>query len=101
MSGTIDLITPASVMAATSFVASVEVKNARPGAGITVELEQRRGPAPRWPAQSALTMAGPNGAASASFSISFASAGDAVLVATAYDRSGTYFSPDAESVEVL
>jgi len=100
MPGTIDLILPASVRAGAPFIASVDVKSAPAGAELTVYLEQRRGPGPRWTLQTEAATASPAGAASATFSVALAGPGDAVLVATARDHAGTFFAPDAESVEV-
>lgn len=101
MSATLDLITPARVQKGAPLVASVDVRDARPGSEITVRLAHRRGPEPRFPTQEKRASAGPAGTASASFSVSLASGGTAVLLATASDDKGTFFEPDAEVVEVL
>jgi hypothetical protein len=101
MSGSLDLITPARVQRGTPLVATVDVRGALPGAEITVRLEQKRGPEPRVAPQEKRASAGPAGTASASFSIALAASGAAVLLATASDRDGAFFQPDAEIVEVL
>lgn len=101
MSAAIELITPARVKRSDPFVASVDVRGARPGAELDVWLEHRRGPAPRSSIQQKAAQAGPAGTASVSFLVAIPSAGYALLLATATDGGGTPFHPDAEIVEVL
>jgi hypothetical protein len=64
-------------------------------------LEQRRGVRPFWPAQSVVGVVSESGVACASFKIVLTTPGNAVLLATAYDRCGTYFMPDGASVDVI
>jgi hypothetical protein len=98
---TVELMTPASVKRDAPFVVTVDVRSCRPGQSITVTVEQRRGAEPFWPPQSVATLAGESGVASASFTLALKGPATAVLLATAYDRVGTYFNPDGAAIGVL
>lgn len=97
----VDLMTPGSVKRRVPFVVTVDVRLAKPGQSVTVMLEQRRGAGAFWPAQSVTAAVGQSGVASASFTVVLEGPGTAVLLAMAYDRVGTYFSPDGAAVDVL
>jgi hypothetical protein len=97
----VDLMVPACVSRGTPFVVTIEVRRARPGQSVTMLLEQRRGARPFGPAQSAVGLVSEGGVACASFKIVLTALGNAVLLATAYDRCGTYFVPDGASVDVI
>lgn len=101
MSMAIALITPARVKRSDPFVASVDVRGARPGAEVDVWLEHLRGPAPRASIPPKAAQVGPGGTASVSFLVAIPSAGYALLLATATEGGGRSAHPDAEIVEVL
>lgn len=96
----LELVVPTSVEPRTPFIITVAARCAPPGQSITMVVEQRRGPKPFWPTQSKVEVAGEGGVAYASFSVMLSGPGHAVFVATAYDRAGTYFNPDGDTVHV-
>jgi hypothetical protein len=100
MAGTMTLKMLETVQKDRPFQASVTVTGAQPGSDVTVTLEQKRGVDPFSPTQCKVAPADPSGQASAVFEVKLAGPATVVLLASACDPSGTYFRPDAESVEV-
>ncbi len=91
---------PATVSSGQIFVITVKVRCALPGQSVTMVVEQMRGSMPFWPPQSKTDTVNEEGEACVSFSWALVGHGSAVLVATAYDRYGTYFTPDGAAIEV-
>jgi hypothetical protein len=97
---TVELVVPSSVKRGIPFIATVDVRSGEPGRSVTIMLEQKRGVGVFWPPQSAVTLSDEGGMASASFTLMLEGPTTAVLIATAYDRVGTYFNPDGAALAV-
>lgn len=100
MSGKLDLRAPYAVRIDQDVVLDVSIEGARAGSLVTVEVQQQKGTAPQAPTQAQVVRAHADGTCSASFTFKFAAKGTVTLLATAYDKVGTYFDPNAESLEV-
>lgn len=100
MAGTMTLKMMDAVEKDRTFQASVTVQGAKPGSEVTVTLEQKRGITPLSASQCKVAPVDSAGQASAVFDVKLAGPATAVLLASASDPTGTYFRPDARSIEV-
>jgi hypothetical protein len=100
MAGTVTLKMLPTVPRDRTFQASVTVQGASPGADVTVTIEQKRGAEPFLSPESKLAVVGPEGQALVVFDLKLVGPATVVLVATASDSAGSYYRPDAESIEV-
>ncbi|MCC6552528.1 MAG: hypothetical protein IT372_05825 [Polyangiaceae bacterium] len=100
MPATVHLIANASVHRGIPFVITVELRGAPPGQSVTMVVEQKRGAIPFWPTQHSAALVNDGGFAAASFRFALSGPGEAVLIATAYDRASTCFEPDAAVIHV-